>query len=61
MAEGEGDTVSVVFVAYGGKGQPICICFGPGDHTVQRKEISPQRALKMASELIDAARRELSE
>lgn len=45
---------AVVFVSHG-QGQPIYINFGPGDHSVIRKQISKRKALDMAIDLIRAA------
>lgn len=65
MAEGEGDTVSappdnpVVFVSHGHKGEPIYLCMGPGDHSVTRIKIEPQKAWLIARDLLEAARLEL--
>jgi hypothetical protein len=53
------DDSAVAFVAHACKGQPIYICFGTGDHSVYRKKITPQRALDIASDLIQFARTEL--
>jgi hypothetical protein len=50
---------AVVFACHSGKGQPIFICFGPGDHSVTRKQITPQKALSLAEDLLRFARTEL--
>jgi hypothetical protein len=52
---------AVVFVSHGGRGQPIYLCFGPGDHSVIRKQITPQQALRHAADLIHYARIELQD
>ena len=50
---------ATVFITHAYRGQPIHWNYAPGDHTVLRKEISPIRALELASMLIEFASREL--
>jgi hypothetical protein len=50
---------AVVFVSHGGRGQPIYLNFGPGDHSVTRKQLTPQQAWLIARDLLEAARLEM--
>jgi hypothetical protein len=49
---------AVVYVSHSPK-DGITVNFGPGDHTVQRKVIGLNKALKMIEDLITAVREEM--